>query len=101
MATQTQTSSAQINGKLFEKKTASETQFNKTSGDIIGSKTVKLSRAGILIQDYEEGAAVSGGIIYWNGKLYIWYIKVNESICQYLMTVGSIFNAFRQVGTEQ
>lgn len=57
---------------LYTKKTASETQFDKTSGDIIGGKQVSLARPGIIIEDYEDGAAISGGIIYWNGKKYIW-----------------------------
>ena len=57
---------------LYTKKTAQETQFDKESGDIIGGKTVKLARPGILIEDYEDGYALAGGIIYWNGKKYIW-----------------------------
>ena len=58
--------------ELYTKKTASETGFDKTSGDIIGSKTIKLIRPGILIQDYQDGAAHAGGIIYWNGRKYVW-----------------------------
>lgn len=58
--------------KLYTKKSAYETQFDKKSGDIIGGKEIKLSRPGILIEDYEDGAALAGGIIYWNGKKYIW-----------------------------
>ena len=57
---------------VYNKKTALETQFDKASGDFIGSKTIKLVRPGILIEDYEDGAAIAGGIIYWNGKKYIW-----------------------------
>jgi hypothetical protein len=57
---------------LYTKKTASETVFNKASGDIIGSKEVKLTRPAIIIRHYEDGAAISGGIIYWNSKKYIW-----------------------------
>lgn len=57
---------------LYTKKTAMKTQFDKKSGDIIGGKTLKLVRPGILIQDLEDGAALSGGIIYWNGTKYIW-----------------------------
>jgi hypothetical protein len=57
---------------LYNKKTASETQFDKASGDIIGGKTIRLVRPGILIEDYEDGAALAGGIIYWSGKKYIW-----------------------------
>jgi hypothetical protein len=58
--------------KLYTKKTAYETQFDKESGDILGSKEIKLVRPGIIIEDYEDGAALAGGIIYWNGKKYIW-----------------------------
>jgi len=57
---------------VYNKKTALETQFDKASGDIIGSKTIKLVIPGILIEDYEDGAAIADGIIYWNGKQYIW-----------------------------
>lgn len=57
---------------VYKKKTAYETQFDKASGDIIGGKEVRLARPGILIEDYEDGAALAGGIIYWNGKKYIW-----------------------------
>lgn len=57
---------------LYTKKTAQETQFDKESGDIMDGKTVKLARPGILIEDYEDGAALAGGIIYWNGENYIW-----------------------------
>lgn len=57
---------------LYNKKTATETQFDKDSGDIIGGKTVNLARPGILIEDYEDGAALAGGIIYWDDKKYIW-----------------------------
>jgi hypothetical protein len=54
---------------LYNKRTAYETQFDKNSGDISGSKTVKLNRPGLLVESEEDGA---GGIIYWNGKKYIW-----------------------------
>jgi hypothetical protein len=54
---------------LYNKRTVSKTQFDKHSGDIIGSKIVKLSRPGLLVESEEDGA---GGIIYWNGKKYIW-----------------------------
>lgn len=57
---------------LYKKKTASETQFDKNSGDILGSKEVKLERPAILIQHAEKGAANAGGLIYWNGKRYTW-----------------------------
>ncbi len=57
---------------LYRKSTASETQFDKETGDIIGGKTVQLKRPSILVEDYEGGAALAGGIIYWDGKKYIW-----------------------------
>jgi hypothetical protein len=57
------------NWTLYTGKNASTTQFDKRSGDIIGSKIVKLFRPGVLIESKEDGA---GGIIYWNGKRYIW-----------------------------
>ncbi|MGN6419527.1 MAG: hypothetical protein ACTHMC_18650 [Pseudobacter sp.] len=57
---------------LYKKKTASETQFDKSSGDILGSKEVKLERPAILIQHAEKGSANAGGLIYWNGKRYTW-----------------------------
>jgi len=57
---------------LYTKEIATETQFDKESGDIIGSKTVKLVRPGILIEDYQDGTSLTGGIIYWSDKQYIW-----------------------------
>jgi hypothetical protein len=57
---------------VYKQKTAQETQFDKETGDIIGGKEVKLSHQGILLEDYEDGGFISGGIIYWNGKKYIW-----------------------------
>lgn len=57
---------------LYKKKTASETQFDKTTGDILGGKEIKLTHPAILIENFEDGTAVAGGIIYWNGKKYIW-----------------------------
>lgn len=57
---------------VYKKKSAYETRIDKASGDIIGGKEVRLARPGILIEDYEDGAALAGGIIYWNGKKYIW-----------------------------
>ena len=58
--------------KLYTKRTAYETQFDKESGDIIGGNEIKLARPGILVEDYEDGAALAGGIIYWNGTKYVW-----------------------------
>jgi hypothetical protein len=57
---------------LYQKKTAQETRFDKTSGDITGSKTRQLAHPGILIENHEDGAPLAGGIIYWNGKTYSW-----------------------------
>jgi hypothetical protein len=57
---------------LYTEKIAFETQFDKKTGDILGGKKVKLARPGILIWDYEDGSPYAGGIIYWNGKKYIW-----------------------------
>lgn len=57
---------------LYRKKVAHQTRFEKESGDITGSKEVKLARPAVLIEDYEDGAALAGGLIYWNGKKYVW-----------------------------
>lgn len=57
---------------LYKKKTASETQFDNTNGDILGGKEIKLTQPAILIEDFEDGVAIAGGIIYWTGKKYIW-----------------------------
>lgn len=57
---------------LYTKSTATETTFDKKSGDILASKKIKLTRTGLLIEDYEDGAALAGGIVYWDGKKYIW-----------------------------
>ena len=56
---------------IYNKKIAYETQFDPKSGDILGGKKVKLLRPGLLVEDYEDGAALAGVIIYWNGKKYI------------------------------
>ncbi|MDR6560034.1 MULTISPECIES: hypothetical protein [unclassified Arcicella] len=57
---------------VYKEKTAKETQFDKESGDIIGGKEIKLSHSAILIEAYEDGGFLAGGIIYWNDKKYIW-----------------------------
>ena len=57
---------------IYKKKTAHETQFDENSGDIIGSKEIKLKRPALLVEDIEDGAAIAGGIIYWDDKKYIW-----------------------------
>lgn len=58
--------------QLYKKRVAFESLFDKKSGDIIGSRKVNLKQTGILLEDYEDGAALSGGILYWNGKTYQW-----------------------------
>jgi len=57
--------------KIYNKKTAYETMVN-IDGDLIGSKIRKLKRTAFFIYQLEDGEPVSGGIIYWNGKKYIW-----------------------------
>lgn len=57
---------------VYKKKTALETQFDKESGDILDSKEIKLARPAISISDFEDGAAIAGGLIYWSGKKYVW-----------------------------
>jgi len=52
---------------IFKEKTTFETTF-KPNGDVDSAKEVKLERPGIEIKE-EEGA---GGIIYFNGKEFIW-----------------------------
>ena len=58
--------------KLYKKKTANETKFDKESGDTIGGRKVKLKRPAILIENFEDGALTAGGLIYWNGEKYVW-----------------------------
>ncbi|HXO73610.1 MAG TPA: hypothetical protein VN824_00245, partial [Puia sp.] len=57
---------------VYKKKTANETQFDKKSGDILGGKPVKLLHPCLSIANVEDGAEVSGGLIYWTGKKYRW-----------------------------
>lgn len=57
---------------VFNGKKVKETLFDKKSGDIIGGRTVILKRPCILLAAEEDGAVVSGGLIYWNGTKYIW-----------------------------
>jgi hypothetical protein len=54
--------------KVYDNKTAYETQFDKESGDITGSKIVNIERPAIEVEDME----IAGGLIYWNGHKYIW-----------------------------
>lgn len=60
------------NWSLYSDKVASETLFDEETGDILGGKEMKLAGPGILVEDYEDGFAIAGGIIYWNGKNYSW-----------------------------
>lgn len=57
---------------VYKKKTAYETRFDKKSGDIQGGKQIKLAHPCISIASGEDGAEVSGGLIYWTGKSYRW-----------------------------
>ncbi|MBO0930722.1 hypothetical protein [Fibrella aquatilis] len=57
---------------LYNNKTASEAQFDEATGDMIDGKEIKLNHPGILLEDHEDGAFISGGILYWNGKNYSW-----------------------------
>jgi hypothetical protein len=56
---------------LYKDKIAYEQLFNK-DGDMLGCKKIKLVRAVFFIYDLEDGEPNSGGIIYWDGKKYIW-----------------------------
>lgn len=57
---------------IYNKPTASETKYDKETGDILGGKTIKLNRPGLFLQNFEDGGFLSGGIAYWNGKNYTW-----------------------------
>jgi len=57
---------------VFSEKKAYETQFDKKNGDIIRGKEIKLKHSCLLLAAMEDGAEVSGGLIYWNGMKYIW-----------------------------
>lgn len=54
---------------IFSNKIVYETTFDKRTGDIIGGKKRRLLHPAIEIEDKEKGA---GGLIYWDGKKYIW-----------------------------
>lgn len=54
--------------KVYDGDVAYEPQFDKNSGDIIGSTTVNLTRPAIEVGDME----IAGGLIYWDGLKYIW-----------------------------
>jgi hypothetical protein len=57
---------------IYKKKSAYETKFDKKNDDILEGKEIKLKRPCISLASIEDGAEVSGGLIYWNGKKYIW-----------------------------
>jgi hypothetical protein len=58
--------------RLYTDKTAFETQFDEETGDIIGGKEVKLQHPGLLLMAEEDGSPYAGGIIYWDGRQYVW-----------------------------
>jgi len=55
---------------LFKKGVAYETKFD--NGDMVGSIKRKLTNKGIEMWSLEDGEPLAGGIIYWNGKKWIW-----------------------------
>jgi hypothetical protein len=57
-----------VKWNIYTHKSVMETQFNKESGDIIGGKKKLLARPAINVEDGETG----GGMIYWDGKKYVW-----------------------------
>lgn len=56
--------------KVFKDKIAYETKFD--NGDIIGSIKRRVGNKGISMWSLEDGEPLAGGIIYWNGKKWIW-----------------------------
>ena len=56
--------------KLFKDRIAYETKFD--NGDMVGSIKRKLTNKGIEMWSLEDGEPLAGGIIYWNGKKWIW-----------------------------
>ncbi|MBS1503835.1 MAG: hypothetical protein JST32_17330, partial [Bacteroidetes bacterium] len=56
---------------IYKKSVADVTITNK-SGDITKSKQIKLKRPGLYVYDLVDGQPNAGGIIYWNGKKYVW-----------------------------
>lgn len=57
---------------VYQKPTAMETLFDKKSGDVIGSKNVRLQHSCLLVMAMEDGAPSSGGLICWTGKEFRW-----------------------------
>lgn len=56
---------------LYKQKVAYETTFTK-DGDISGSKKIVLLRPALYVHNLEDAQPTAGGLIYWNGKKYIW-----------------------------
>jgi len=56
--------------EVFKGKVAYETKFH--DGDMVGSTKRRLSNKGISMWSLEDGEPLAGGIIYWNGKKWIW-----------------------------
>ena len=52
---------------IYTQPRTEETTFNP-NGDILGSRAVRLKHPTIELTKEEQG----GGMIYWNGKRYIW-----------------------------
>jgi hypothetical protein len=57
---------------LWKKKTAEETVVDEKTSDLRSSKRVRLLRPALLIDQQQDGGLLAGGIIYWDGKKYIW-----------------------------
>ena len=61
-----------LNGwQIYKEKTAYETVLDK-DGDLMDGKKIILKRPGLYVYQLEDGEPNSGGIIYWDGKKYIW-----------------------------
>lgn len=58
------------NWSIFKDKVAYETKFD--NGDIVGSIPRKMKNQGILIWENQDGAPLTGGIVYWNRNRYAW-----------------------------
>ncbi|HEY8931530.1 MAG TPA: hypothetical protein VIM55_20170 [Mucilaginibacter sp.] len=61
-----------LNGwQVYKEKIAYETVLDK-NGDLADGKKVVLKRPALYVYQLEDGEPNSGGIIYWDGKKYIW-----------------------------
>jgi hypothetical protein len=58
------------NWHINKKKKVYETRFE--NGDIVGSIPRILKNNSIEVWEYQDGAPLAGGIIYWDGKKYNW-----------------------------